>query len=300
MPNSDLVDNARFSLAESELVSSTNPDGTVDAAKVESAKAALQKLEQDPKSDAEVQDLSLWRLMNIAEQQKQWDELSKIATAHRTRFPAGEHKLDAAFYLALSHLQRQQPEPALELLKPLAAAKADPLMKEKDWFPRVFILLAETQWQKKSYAEVIATVAEFRAWDAETQFLYQADEVLGRAYKSQAKFDEARAIFKRVTSAPNAEHTETAAKAQLMIAETYVNQQNYKAALENYLKVDILYAFPEWQAPALFQAAACDEALGDWPQVVRDYESLIAKFPKSDWAEKAKPLLEAAKVKAKK
>ena len=300
MPNSDLVDNARFSLAESELVSSTNPDGTVDAAKVESAKAALQKLEQDPKSDAEVQDLSLWRLMNIAEQQKQWDELSKIATAHRTRLPAGEHKLDAAFYLALSHLQRQQPEPALELLKPLAAAKADPLMKEKDWFPRVFILLAETQWQKKSYAEVIATVAEFRAWDAENQFLYQADEVLGRAYKSQAKFDEARAIFKRVTSAPNAEHTETAAKAQLMIAETYVNQQNYKAALENYLKVDILYAFPEWQAPALFQAAACDEALGDWPQVVRDYESLIAKFPKSDWAEKAKPLLEAAKVKAKK
>ena len=300
MPNSDLVDNARFSLAESELVSSANPDGSVNVAKVESAKAALQKLEQDPKSDAEVQDLSLWRLMNIAEQQKQWDELAKIATAHRTRLPAGEHKLDAAFYLALSHLQRQQPEPALELLKPLAAAKADPLMKEKDWFPRVFILLAETQWQKKSYAEVIATVAEFRAWDAENQFLYQADEVLGRAYKSQAKFDEARAIFKRVTSAPNAEHTETAAKAQLMIAETYVNQQNYKAALENYLKVDILYAFPEWQAPALFQAAACDEALGDWPQVVRDYESLIAKFPKSDWAEKAKPLLDAAKVKAKK
>ncbi len=300
VPNSDLVDNARFSLAESELVSSANPDGTVNAAKVEAAKAAMQKLEQDPKSDAEVQDLSLWRLMNIAEQQKQWDELSKIATAHRTRLPEGEHKLDAAFYLALSHLQRQQPEPALELLKPLAAAKTDPAMKDKDWFPRVFILLAETQWQKKSYAEVIATVADFRAWDAENQFLYQADEVLGRAYKSQAKFDEARAIFKRVTTDLKAEHTETAAKAQLMIAETYLQQKDYKSALENYLKVDILYAFPEWQAPALFQAAACDEALGDWPQVVKDYEGLIAKFPKSDWAEQAKPLLEKAKAKAKK
>ena len=300
VPNSDLVDNARFSLAESELVSSANADGTVNLAKVEAAKAALQKLEQDPKSDAEIQDLSLWRLMQIAEQQKQWDELSKIATAHRTRLPASEHKLDAAFALALSHLQRQQPEPALELLKPLAAAKADPATKEKDWFPRVFVLLAEIHWQKKSYAEVIATVADFRAWDAKNQFLYQADEVLGRAYKSQAKFDEARTIFKQVIAAPNAEHTETAAKAQLMIAETYLQQKDYKSALENYLKVDILYAFPEWQAPALFQAAACDEALGDWPQVVRDYESLIAKFPKSEWTEKAKPLLEAAKVKAKK
>lgn len=300
VPTSDLVDNARFSLAESELVSSANPDGTVNAAKLEAAKAALQKLEQDPKSDAEVQDLSLWRLMQIAEQQKQWDELTKIATAHRTRLPAGEHKLDAAFSLALSHLQRQQPEPALELLKPLAAAKADPAMKEKDWFSRVFVLLAEIQWQKKSYSEVVATVADFRAWDAKNQFMYQADEVLGRAYKSQAKFDEARNIFKQVIAAPNAEHTETAAKAQLMIAETYLQQKDYKSALENYLKVDIIYAFPEWQAPALFQAAACDEALGDWPQVVRDYESLIAKFPKSEWAEKAKPLLEVAKVKAKK
>ena len=301
VPNSDLVDNARFSLAESDLLSSVNPDnGSVDAAKVEAAKAAFQKLEQDPKSDAEVQELSLWRLMQLAEQQKQWDELSKIATAHRTRFAAGEHKFDAAFYLALSHLQRQQPDPALELLKPLAAAKADPAMKDKDWFPRVFVLLAEIQWQKKSYADVVATVADFRAWDAKNRFLYQADEVLGRAHKSQGKFDEARAAFKQVIEDPNGTRTETAAKAQLMIAETYLLQKEHKAALENYLKVDIIYAFPEWQAPALFQAAACDEALGDWPQVVRDYEGLIVKFPKSEWAEKAKPLLEAAKLKAKK
>ncbi|TXT22788.1 MAG: hypothetical protein FD138_3367 [Planctomycetota bacterium] len=300
-PASDLVDNARFSLAESDLLSSVNPDdGSVNAAKLDAAKAAFQKLEQDPKSDAEVQELSLWRLMQLAEQQKQWDELSKIATTHRTRFAAGEHKLDAAFYLALSHLQRQQSDPALELLKPLAAAKADPVMKEKDWFPRVFVLLAEIQWQKKSYAEVLATVTDFRAWDAKNRFLYQAEEVLGRAYKSQGKFDEARAVFKQAIDDPNGARTETAAKAQLMIAETYFIQKNFKAALENYLKVDIIYDFPEWQAPALFQAGACDEELGDWAQVVRDYDSLITKFPKSEWAEKAKPRLEAAKLKAKK
>ena len=300
-PTSDLVDNARFSLAESDLLSSVNPDdGSVIPAKLEAAKAAFQKLEQDPKSDAEVQELSLWRLMQIAEQQKQWDEVAKVAAAHRTRFPAGEHKSDAAFYLALSHLQRQQPEPALELLKPLVAAKADPAMKDKEWFPRVFVLLAETQWQKKNYADVIATVTDFRAWDATNRFLYQAEEVLGRAYKSQAKFDEARAAFQKVIKDPNADRTETAAKAEFMTAETYLMQQNYKAALESFLKVDILYDFPEWQAPALYQAAACDEKLGDWPQVVQDYESLMKKFPKSEWAEKAKPLCDAARLKAKK
>lgn len=300
-PNSELADNARFSLAESDLLSSVNSkDGSVIVEKLEAARTAFRKIEQDPKSDADVQQDSLWRLMQIAEQQKQWDEMTKTATALRTRFPDGHRKLDAAFYLALSHLQRQQLEPAVELLKPLAAAKADPQMKEKEWFPRVFVLLAEAQWQKKNYADVVATVTDFRAWDAKNPLLYQAEEVLGRAYKSQAKFDEARAVFKQVTDDPHGARTETAAKAQFMIAETYLAQKDYKAALESYLKVDILYEFPEWQAPALFQAAACDEALGDWPKVVQDYDTLIAKFPKSEWAEKAKPLLAMAKLKAKK
>lgn len=299
-PNSDVADNARFSLAESDLFSSIAADGSTNSAKLDAAKAAFQKLEQDPKSDADVQQDSLWRLLQIAEQQKLWDEMAKTATALRTRFAEGSHKSDAAFYLALSHLQRQQPEPAVELLKPLAAAKADPMITDKDWFPRVFVLLAETQWQKKNYADVITIVTDFRAWNAKHPLLYQAEEVLGRAYKSQAKFDEARAVFKQVIDDPNGERTETAAKAQLMIAETYYNQQNYKAALENYLKVDILYDFPEWQAPALFQAAACDEALGDWTKVVQDYDALIAKFPKSQWAEMAKTRLEKAKQNAKK
>jgi TolA-binding protein len=130
--------------------------------------------------------------------------------------------------------------------------------------------------------------------------LARVEEVLGRTYKNQAKFDEARAVFKQVTDDPIAARTETAAKAQFMIAETYLAQKDYKAALENYLKVDILYDFPEWQAPALFQAAACDKELGDWPQVVRDYETLIAKFPKSEYAEMAKPLLVEARKNAKK
>ena len=289
-PNSDVADNARFNLAESELL----------AGKIDDAKAAFRQLEQSPKSDADVQQDSLFRLMAIAEEQQQWAELEKTATAIRTRFSEGRYKTDAAFFLALSHLQRQQADPALELLKPLVAAKADPEMKTKDWFPRVFILLAEIQWQKKSYAESIATVADFRAWDAKSKLLYQADEVLGRAYKSQGKFDEARAAFKQAIDDPNGTRTETAAKAQLMLAETYYFQKDYKTALENYLRVYLLYKYPAWQAPALFQAGACDEQLGEWAKAVADYESLLKEFPQTQWAEDAKPRLEAARQKAKK
>ncbi len=289
-PDSDVADNARFNLAESELL----------AGKIDDAKAAFRQLEQSPKSDADVQQDSLFRLMAIAEEQQKWEELEKTATAIRTRFAEGRYKSDAAFFLALSQLQRQQADPALELLKPLVAAKADPEMKTKDWFPRVFILQAEIQWQKKSYAESIATVADFRAWDAKSKLLYQADEVLGRAFKSQGKFDEARAAFKQAIDDPNGSRTETAAKAQLMLAETYYFQKDYKTALENYLRVYLLYKYPAWQAPALFQAGACDEQLGEWAKAVSDYESLLKEFPQTQWAEDAKPRLEAARQKAKK
>lgn len=289
-PNSDLADNARFSLAESDLI----------AGKIDDAKAAFRKLEQDPKSDADVQQDALFRLLTIAEEQQQWDEMTKSAESLRMRFAGGRYQHDATFYLALSHLQRKQAEPAFELLKPLPALKTNPDVAAKPWFPRVFVLLAESFYQQKKYADVLATVTEFRAWDAKNRLLYQAEEVLGRAYKQQTKFDEARAVFKQVIDDPNGTRTETAAKAQLMIAETYFLQKNFKAALENYLKVYILYKFPDWQSAALFQAALCDEQLGEWAKAAEDYESLLREFPTSEFAEKAKPRLEAAKQNAKK
>lgn len=289
-PDSEVADDARFFLAESDL----------DAGKVDEAKKVFQQLEQNPKSDADVQQRSLFQLMAIAEVQQRWDELAAISEKSRSRFPEGLYRSDSDFFLALSHLQRHKAEPALELLKPLAAAKADPAMKQKEWFPRVFVLLAEGYWQQKKYPEAMAAIAELREWDAKSRFLYQANEVLGRVYKMQAKFHEARSAFQAVLDDPLAERTETAAKAHFMIAETYILQENYKAALENFLKVYILYKFPDWQAPALFQAAGCDEKLGQWNKAIEDYELLLKEFPNSEWATKAKPLLEKARQNVKK
>lgn len=284
-PDSDVADDARFFLAESDL----------DAGKVDEAKQVFQELEQSPKSDVEVQQRCLLQLMAIAEVQQKWDDLQAISEKSRSRFPEGLYRSDSDFFLALSQLQLQKAEPALQLLKPLAAAKANPAMKEKHWFPRVFVLLAEIYWQQKQYPEAMATIAELREWDAKSPFLYQANEVLGRVYKMQARFDEARTAFQAVLDDPLAKRTETAAKAHFLIAETYLLQKNYKSALEHFLKVYILYKFPDWQAPALFQAAGCDEMLGQWNKAVENYELLLKEFPHSDWAMKAKPLLEKAR-----
>jgi TolA-binding protein len=78
----------------------------------------------------------------------------------------------------------------------------------------------------------------------------------------------------------------------------YLLEKDYKTAEQEYLKVDILYKFPEWQAPALQQAAACQEQLNRWADAVKTYQSLIDQFPQTEFATKAKDRLPAARKKA--
>ncbi len=73
-----------------------------------------------------------------------------------------------------------------------------------------------------------------------------------------------------------------------MIAETYWGQQDYKKAQENYLKVYYNHTgFPDWQAPALYQAGLCDEQLGEKEQAAKTYAEVIAKFPNSKYKDLA-------------
>ena len=174
------------------------------------------------------------------------------------------------------------------LFTELTKSKDMPAVAKTRWFPRVWVLLAESQVRQKKYDEVVATVAAFRKWDPKSEKLYEADEVLGRCYKNQAKWEESRKAFERALEHPAAKGTETAAKSQLMLAETWWHQKDWKKAQENYLKVYYNYAnFPEWQAPALFQAGLCDEKLGDFDQAAKTYAEVIDKFRKSEYADEA-------------
>jgi cellulose synthase operon protein C len=87
--------------------------------------------------------------------------------------------------------------------------------------------------------------------------------------------------------------TLAAANAQLMIGETYYHQKNYDTALREYLKVDILYAFPGVQAAALLQAGKCHELLGEWKQAAEVYARLSKQYPDTSFAKEATQRLSA-------
>ena len=286
-PDSPLAFNAQYSLAESDLI----------AGKLNNAKIAFAKLEANDKADKDVQENSLFRLLSISAEQDDWKGVNDSAVKLRDRFKDGRYRWDVEFYQGEALLHLNKLDESKTLLTALTKEKENADINKLDWYPHVFVLLAEAQLRAKEYDAVAETVKKHEAWDAKSPYLYQAYATLGRSYKNQPlpKFAEAREAFQKSIDSPSGRRTKTAAKSQLFIADTFFLQKKYNDALLAYLKVYNLYKFPDHQAAGLFQAAQCDEFLKEWKDAVSTYELLLKEFSKSEYAANAKLRLKAAK-----
>jgi cellulose synthase operon protein C len=180
---------------------------------------------------------------------------------------------------------------AKTILSDLAARHDVQALAAQEWYPGVWLLLAETHLRLKEYDELSRVAADFAQRHPDSPLAYHLDVAQGRALQNQARFDEARAAFQKVIDSPQGKGTETAAKAQLFIAETYLLQKDYQKAFEEYYRV-LLYGFPEWQSAALFQAGQCEEMLKRWEGAAKSYRQLLEDFPDSEYAEKSRLRLE--------
>lgn len=292
-PKSPLADNAQLILAESLLVSGKPKD----------AAPRFEALVKAETSDEVVKQRALFQLSRIAASGKDWAGLAKVATQMLETYPMGTYRKDAEFSLAEATFESGDfagALPKLEALRQLTTPEAT--SKEGSitppWLPRVWIMLAEARFQQKQYDGLSELAAEFRQKLPTAGLHYQVEAIAARALKAQAKFPEARTLYEKVVDDPEGRLTETAARAQFEIAETLLLQQNYSSAIKSYLKVEIRYKYPKWQGLALFQVAACHEALGEWKDAVRTYESLIQTYADHEMTAQAKEKLEAARKRA--
>ncbi len=289
-PQSPLADNAQLVLAESLLVSGKPKD----------AAAQFEALASSATSDDVVKQRSLYQLTRVAAADKDWVNLSKVATRLLEGFPEGTYRQDASYAIAEALFESGDFAGALPKLEELRGL-SKPESTAKDgtitppWLPRAWVMLAESRFQQKQYDGLAELAAEFRRVLPTGKLHYQVEAVAARALKAQAKFPEARALYERVVDDSEGRLTETAARAQFEIAETLLLEKNYSSALKAYLKVEIRYKYPKWQGLALYQVAACHEALGEWKDAVRTYESLIQTYADHEMTGPAKEKLEAAK-----
>ncbi len=279
-PDSDWSDDARLLLAESDFF----------ADRLEPARQAFRELAADERADDFVRQRSLVLLLDIGAKRDDWSDVTQIAGDLIARYPDSDHRAYADYRLGESLLRSGKFDEARPLFESLIARRNEPSLAGTEWLPSVWLMLAEVDLGQKNYDGVRTTVAQFRDEFPDAPFQYKLDEVVGRSYMKEARFEEARQAFQQVIDSPQGEKTETAAKAQFHIAESFITEKRYDEAFDAYYRV-LNYGFPEWHAPALLQAGRCDERLKRWTGAAKTYEKLINEFPETSFAEQAKPLL---------
>jgi TolA-binding protein len=279
-PNSNYTDNARYNLADSDLING----------KTKAAKAEFLKLVADKKSDDVVIEDSLHRLVLIAQAQQDWKSLVAHAESMSDKYPRGEYAHEVKFQLGNAQVMLGDHKSAETTLSSMTSL-TDRAAQAAPWFDHIWTLLAESQVQQRKYKSVLATAADFLKRRPQSKLHYQMDEIVGRSWKRQAKFEEARKAFKRAINSESGARTATAAKAQLMLAETYFIQKNYKAAVNEYTRLVSVFDLPAWQAPALLQEGKCFELLNDKLEAAKSYNELIRKHPKTEFAAQAQARL---------
>ena len=282
-PKSSWADDARFALAESDLV----------AGRLDAAAESFKTLAADRTSDDGIREDALFRLVGINADRNLWSKVREFGRQLRTRFPRSRHHWELRFQLGQADLHLGEFALAKKELTAVLGQRTNDEIFKAGWFDETWVLLAESHLRLKDYDALVATVADFRRARPKSSVLHKADEILGRGLikKPRPDFDNARAAFRRVINSTSGRKTQSAARSHLQLADSFFLQKNYREAKKEFLAVHILYKFPKLQAPALFQAAACQEKLREPSEAVKTRELLIRQFPDSPFATRAKQQL---------
>lgn len=230
----------------------------------------------------------------VAVQRSRWERARE--DLNQVLIMAGDAPLarSAEFLLADVAYRRGDYDEAEKRFSVFASKPAD---GERRWQPTTALRTAQILAQKKQWAEAQAAAERIIAEFPEFQERYEVDYLLGRCHAAQAAFDGARQCYLRVVRSPQGGKSETAAMAQWMIGETYFLQEQYNKAIREYLRVEILYAYPRWQAAALLQAAKCHEQLGQWGEAQTLYERIGKQYAKTEFVAEANERLQAIRSK---
>jgi len=140
-------------------------------------------------------------------------------------------------------------------------------------------LAALQRWARseKAFTDYLERQADSEQW-------FQAQFGIGWARENQGRHDEAIEAYRAVVARHKGP---TAARAQFQIGECLFARKQYEDAARELLKVDILYAYPEWSAAALYEAGRCFEALGKTVEARTQFKAVVEKHKQTRWGELA-------------
>ncbi len=152
---------------------------------------------------------------------------------------------------------------------------------DADLLGPALLRLGETTAELQQWARSEAAFSNYLDHDPAGEQWFRARFGVGWARENQGRHPEAIRAYGDVVARHNGP---TAARAQFQIGECLFAQKEYEAAVRELLKVDILYAYPEWSAAALYEAGRCFEALGKTVEARRQFTKVAEEHEGTHWA----------------
>jgi len=144
-----------------------------------------------------------------------------------------------------------------------------------DLTPVAMLKLGEAQSQGQLYDRADGTYQEFLRKYPKSKFAFLARFGIGWSLENRGKYDDARKWYEKVIAEHNGP---TAARAQFQIGECYFAEGRFDKAAAELLKVEIVYAYPQWSARALYEAGRAFEAMKQADQAKRQYTVCVTKY----------------------
>jgi TolA-binding protein len=130
---------------------------------------------------------------------------------------------------------------------------------------------------ERAFKEYLDRLPESRLW-------YQAQFGIGWALENQGRRADAVEAYRKVV---DGHQGPTAARAQFQIGECLFAEGRFEEAVRELLKVDILYAYPEWSAAALYEAGQCFKEMGSPVDARKQFEQVQQRHAETRWAKLA-------------
>ena len=197
----------------------------------------------------------------------------------RAQYPGGQLAADAAFMEAECLFHQQQWQPALDRYVDL------PGLSGEDFPPLALLHAAQAASKLEKWQQALQLSQQCAADYPDTDRLPEVLYEQGWARQNLGQLDEAVQLYERVTELTGAE---VAARARFMVGEIAFEQKEHSEAIRHFFKAAYGYAYPEWQANALYEAGRCFEVRQQTKQATQSYREIIEKFPDSDKADRAR------------
>ena len=272
---SKLVANARAELAELLDIDKKYAEAAV----------LLRQVLADPAADAKTVAVSAYRLGLCQVHLGKHAEAAAAFDTFVQKFGRDENVPSALYQAGAAYAVLGKHGDARERLARLVGKyAADALV------PAARLKLGEIEASAGQYAMSAAVYAEYLKKHAKDRYAYMAKFGMGWALENQGKKAEAIGWYQQVVETHNGA---TAARAQFQIGECHYALGKYDLAVKELMKVDIVYAYPQWSAVALYDAGRAFEQLKQVDNARKQYALCVKKYKGSPAAALAAKKLKA-------